>query len=366
MLKKIFSVFLFLLITPAVFASDSRIPDRAVFVSMIQEPQILSSKEGMDTLVTNCKKIGAKTLFIQIYRENKSWFSSRIGDSSFYDSAIQKIGEDPLAYLIKKAHSSNIQVHAWVNLMSLGTNENAPILKKYGPEILTRNLENKKSLNDYKVDNQFFLEPGDPRIRRDLTYLVEEITAHYRQLDGIQFDYIRYPDWQPNYGYTNRNVARFKRAYGAYFPSEESHEWRQWKRDQVTTLLKQLTKKAKSIHPGILVSTTGLVPYSRASQEAFQDWLLWVRSGDIDFLTLMAYSQSNTEFDKYLKDAKKQFGVLDKVSIAVGAYMFRSSPKDFEKQWKACEESGSRACVVFHYESILENKKMMESLSTHE
>ena len=347
-------------------ARSAEIPRRGLFVSLIQEPPVLSSREEIRNLIDFAKKTNIQILCVQIYRANKAWFSSKVADSEPYEACRKNLSEDPFRLLIKEAHASGVEVHAWLNLLSLSANENAPLLKKYGPEILTRNLKKKKTIKDYKIDNQYFLEPGDPRVHEALSTMVEEIVRGYPDLDGIQFDYIRYPDLHPAYGYTKINRERFKKATGLKTIEEESAVWKNWKRDQVTGLLELLVKKVRAIRPNIQVSTTGLVPYSRAYLEAFQDWRSWVEKGTVDFVTLMCYSPGTQGFEKYIRDAKTKLGDLNKVNIAVGAYKLTGSPEIFKQQFEICEESKPRACVVLHYGSLLENPALTKSLTAQE
>ena len=335
---------------------------RGLFVSVIQNPPVLSNRQTIKDLVRFAKRSRIQTLFVQIYRENKAWFPSQVGDSTPYRACLKNVSEDPFALLIKEAHASGIEVHAWLNLMSLSVNENAPLLKKYGPEILTRNLKEKKTLQDYKIDDQYFLEPGDLRVREELSKIVTEVVSTYPDLDGLQFDYIRYPDRHPAYGFTKMNSERFKRASGQSVIKEESAEWKDWKREQVTGLLRLLSKKARSIRPKIQISTTGLVPYSRASLEAFQDWKYWLQNGLVDFITLMCYSADTQEVKKNIADAKNKIGNLSKVNIAVGAYKLLRSPDIFEEQFQICEHSDGRACVTFHYGDLVQNPALAKLL----
>lgn len=355
-MKKI--LFLFFLFAGSFFenAHSKEIVQRQLFVSLIQEPAVLSSRESIDKLINFSKQNKFQTLFVQIYRSNKAWYPSRFADASPYEACFQKVGEDPLMYLIQKAHAEKIQVHAWLNLMSLSANTDAPILKKYGLEILTRNPEPKVKIEDYKIDNQYFLEPGDLRVREELVNIVVEIVNQYPNLDGIQFDYIRYPDKNPVYGYTPMNIERFKKKTGVQIIREESRIWQHWKREQVTELLAALAKKARMINPNIQVSTTGLMPYARAYFEAYQDWRHWANSGLIDFVTLMCYTHEDTaKFERYIQNAKNKMGDLRKVNIAVGSYALLKTPEIFEEQFKLCEEAHPRGCAVLHYGDFLEN-----------
>ena len=338
------------------------LPSRGLFVSLIQNPPTLSSHEAMMELVRFAKKARIKILFVQIYRANQAWFRSKVGDSTAYEAALKTLGEDPFAFLIKEAHGAGIEVHAWLNMLSLSTNENAPILKKYGPDILTRNLEEKKTLEDYKIDSQYFLEPGDTRVRKELVAMVEEIVRAYPQLDGVQFDYIRYPDSHPRYGYTPINMDRFKRSTGLKKIKEGSRAWSDWKRAQVTELLKLLVQKARDIRPKIQVSATGCMSYARALLEAFQDWPSWVNSGLVDFVTVMNYSPDPAEYERWNGIAKAKVPDLKRLYFGVGAYKLVRSPEVFEREFQSCEESGSDLCAVFHYGSLLENPVLEKPL----
>ncbi len=248
-------------------------------------------------------------------------------------------------------------------MLSLGANKNAPILKKYGTAILTKNLKDKKTLEDYKIDSQYFLEPGDLRVREELSNMVGEILGTYPDLDGLQFDYIRYPDKNPHYGFTKMNVERFKKTTGIQVVEEESKVWKNWKRAQVTELLRVLINKARTLRPKIQISTTGCMMYVRAHDEAFQDWPSWLKSRLVDFVTIMSYPDEASEFEKYILDAKKRVEDFSKVNIGIGAYKFVYSPEVFPDELRLCEKSGGGACVIFHYGSLRESPALAQSLT---
>ena len=340
-------------------------PVRALFVSVVQDPPVLSSREEITKLIDLSKKAHIKILFVQIYRADQAWFLTKIADPAPYKESFKNVLEDPLALLIKQAHREGIEVHAWLNLLSLAKNTNANFLKKYGTDILTQNLQQKKRLEDYKIDEQYFLEPGDPRVKKDLTKIVKEILRTYPELDGIQFDYIRYPDMKPHYGYTKVNEQRFMKATGLKIIDEESPVWKDWKRKQVTELLAGLVKATRSLRPHIQVSTTGCMPYVRAYYEAYQDWPTWISQGLVDFVTIMSYSPDVKEFERTILMAKTKVKDISKIKIGVGAYRFVNSPKIFEAEFRSCEKMGG-TCAVFHYGSLLENSEMKDFLINRE
>lgn len=340
-------------------------PPRALFVSVIQDPPVLSSREGIIKLVDFAKQAHIKTLFVQIYHGGQAWFPSKIADSSHYVDCWKAVLEDPFALLIKQAHAQGIQVHAWLNLMSLGSNTKAIFLEKYGTDILTRNLKEKTKIEDFKIDGQYFLEPGDLRVRDDLTKMLEEILRNYPDLDGIQFDYIRYPDVEPHYGYTKANMERFKQKTGLKIIDEKSQIWQDWRRNQVTETLTKLVKTVRAQRPHMQVSTTGCMPYARAYYEAYQDWASWLSSGLIDFVTIMDYSVDLKQFERWITAVKEKTKDLTKVKISVGAYKMVHTPEIFEQEYSACEQMDT-TCAVFHYGSLLENPKLQDFLTGKE
>jgi uncharacterized lipoprotein YddW (UPF0748 family) len=357
------AVFLFWSMFLFPFSADCQETQSAcLLVTQLQEPSALSSQKEISKLINLSKKSGVKFIFIQVYRANKAWFPSRNADMSPYHSCFKSSAEDPLQLLIEQAHLKDIKVCAWFNLVSLNNNSSAPILKKYGLDILTRNLKEKKKVGDYKIDNQYFLEPGDLRVRKELVSVVEEVLQSYPELDGILFDYIRYPDVHPDYGYTKTNMERFRNKTGLQKIDKDSLAWKDWKRRQVTELLGILVKKARTIRPGIQVGATGCAPYVRAYYEAYQDWPSWIRDNFVDFVFLMSYPDDIKEFNKNIQDAKKRVGDFKKIYIGLPAYKLVHLAEVFRQELQAVKASGAGGYGIFHYASLLENPDFIRIL----
>ncbi|MFH0854921.1 MAG: family 10 glycosylhydrolase [Candidatus Omnitrophota bacterium] len=333
-----------------------------LFVMALDEPQALSSRREISKLVNLAKRIRARVIFIQIYRGNRSWFASKIADPAPYNACLENVSEDPLGLLIKQAHSLGIEVHAWLNILSLSRNKNAPILRKYGFSVLTRDLKEKKGPEDYRIDGQYFLEPGDIRVRGELSGIVEEVVRAYPDLDGIQLDYVRYPDKNPAYGYTAMNMERFRKATGAKHIEEDSHVWQDWKSAQVTAMLERLVQAARRIRPNIRISVTGCMPIQRACSEAFQDWPSWLNRKLVDFVTVMDYSPEPSEFKRWISAIKDKVDDFRKVKIGIGAYKLGNLPEEFKEELRFSEKLEAGGYVIFHYSSLTENPALVNIL----
>ncbi|MFA5117275.1 MAG: family 10 glycosylhydrolase [Candidatus Omnitrophota bacterium] len=352
---------LFFGLVPFIPAQSGGAAPRALFVSVVQDPVVLSSRREIEKLISFAKDARITLLFVQVYRKNQAWFPSEAADDAPYQKCLKDVAEDPFELLLRQAHRAGIQVHAWVNMLSLANNQDAVFLKKYGTEVLTRNTAQKKQLRDFLIDSQYFLEPGDQRVRGDLVKIVSELLRRYPRLDGIQFDYVRYPDTAPHYGYAKNNVERFKKATGQGIIDENSRQWQDWKRAQVTELLAVLVKEARALSPGIQVSATGCMPYARAYYEAYQDWPSWLSCGLVDFVTIMSYSPDPEEFARWLASVKKIVPDFSRIKIGVGAYKFLRSPQLFAQEFRQSQEAGGSS-VIFHYGSLLEAPQLKDAL----
>ena len=358
-------IILFFLCTFLTFTQQAECREKSqlcLLVAQLQQSGALSSRNEVSRLIDYSAASGVSTVFVQIYRANQSWFPSRIADSSPYEICFKNTSEDPFSLLIKKSHAKGIKVYAWINLLSLSNNKEAFILKKYGVDILTRNRQEKNAVDDYKIDNQYFLEPGDTRVRSELMAILEEIIQTYPDLDGILLDYIRYPDTKPDYGYTKINMERFKEATGAKEIDGSSLSWKSWKKAQVNELLSLLVKRARALRPSIMIGSTGCAPYIRAYYEAYQDWPSWVNNGLVDFVLLMSYPNNLLEFSADIQEAKEKIKDFKKLYIGVPAYKLLHLPGVFAEELGAAETSGAGAVVIFHYNSLLDSPALKDKL----
>ena len=79
-------------------------------------------KKELDDVIATCKSAGINAVFFQVRPCADALYKSDIFPWSEVLSGTQGKapdgGFDPLEYLIKKAHAENIEVHAWVRVMT--------------------------------------------------------------------------------------------------------------------------------------------------------------------------------------------------------------------------------------------------------
>src|SRR5262245_10137329 len=106
-----------LLTTPAARAADAPAGGqwRAFWVGAFAPG--IKTPEQVDRLVEDVKAVHCNTIIAQVRKRGDAYFRKTV--DPFTEDPAVPAGFDPLAVLLEKAHKSGIQVHAWVNAMTL-------------------------------------------------------------------------------------------------------------------------------------------------------------------------------------------------------------------------------------------------------
>ena len=136
------------------------------------------------------------------------FLSALIYGHVFFDSSLMdkhpdvEPDYDPLAYVIEQAHERGIAVHAWIDAGPMSFNgEPGPVLVEH-PEWAMMGPEGQQ-IN--------WLNYTRPDVRQFISDLVLELVTNY-DVDGIHFDYTRYPRSQ--FGFDPYSADLFAEEYG--------------------------------------------------------------------------------------------------------------------------------------------------------
>ncbi len=358
---------------------------RGVWVSVFSGKSVLYSKDGVDKLIAQCKKAKINEIYLQFLQSGNAYYDSRICDKSKYDQMVKAAGMDTLDLLLREAQENNIKVFAWVNVLSLGQNDKADILNKFGSSILTRDqyLRASRTKSNMELDkyylreDQIFLEPGDPRVEEYILTIINEIVNRYPLISGLHLDYTRYPSPVPfvpgsrfmkfglTYGYGIKNVERFKEKTGlnvleALNNEDEYLAWDNWKRQQVTDLVRKISSLVKVKSANLLVSCAVIPLTERAYSNAFQDWSAWLEEGLIDYAVLMAYTKDN-QFAKEVVKSALGHRAKGKIYIGIGLFLMKDNPDLFFNQYKMITDLNPDGIVFFSIDDL--NEKIIGYLN---
>jgi uncharacterized lipoprotein YddW (UPF0748 family) len=125
-----------------------------------------------------------------------------------YDSALLEKSTDlapnfdPLAYVVEQAHQRDIQVHAWLIAGPVGGLE-GPILSRH-PDWAMFSVDGERAN---------WLNYNRPDVRQFISDVALEIASKY-QVDGIHFDYTRYPSFGWKWGFDPYSRQLFAQETG--------------------------------------------------------------------------------------------------------------------------------------------------------
>lgn len=241
----------------------------------------------------------------------------RLRADAYYNSTIEPrgtgvtptAGYDSLADLVTKAHALGMEVHPWVVVYRIWTTEGGPshmspehIWYTHGPGNTDPSQDwcMRSDTGAWSYGGVSNLDPGHPDVENYLISVFMEIVNNY-DVDGLNLDYIRYP--ATNWGYNPVSVARFNAEYGlSGNPSSSNTTWQNWRRDQVSNLVKRLYLEIKAVKPWVKLSADVWNSWSTGNSSYFQDWNKWMQNGWVDFVHPMSYTSNTSTFHTWLDD----------------------------------------------------------------
>jgi uncharacterized repeat protein (TIGR02543 family) len=254
----------------------------------------------IDALIARVQRGNFNAIFPQVRRRGDAFYNSTIEPRN---SAVAA-NFDPLAYLIERAHAANprIEVHAWIVVYPIWANRTTPptspdhVFNKR-PDWLTQTAMGTQ-WDGTDVNGNYYVDPAHPEVQQHTFDVSMDIISRYN-VDGFHLDYIRYSS--RNFGYNPVAVERFNTLHNrSGLPATTDAAWLQFRRDQVTGLVRKLYLEAIALKPDIKMSaatigfapgitTTSQWPNSAAYSDKLQDWRAWMEEGILDINMPMFY-----------------------------------------------------------------------------
>jgi len=267
---------------------------------------------------------------LQAIHINTVLLQTRIRGAVIYPSAIEPWdvaltgqygkdpGYDPLRFAIDECHRRGMECHAWVVTIPA---YKIALAKQIGAKGVVRTNPTLCK----KHSDMYYLDPGLPGTADYLTAICKEIVGKY-DVDGIHFDYIRYPE----------NAGSFPDA-DTYKKYGKGQPKAQWRRDNVTRVVRQIYAQVKAIKPWVKVSSSPVGKFRDGTRYSSKGWNCydavyqdaqgWLREGIQDALYPMMYFQGN-HFFPFAADWREQDQGRS-VSPGLGIYFLSPQEKDW-------------------------------------
>ncbi len=204
-----------------------------------------------------------------------------------------------------------------------------------------------------------WLCPSDPRNRQvEITAVVDAVSRY--PVDGLHFDYIRYPS--ANSCYCDGCRERFGRdarvtvkAWPADVAAEGALRRRflEWRRNQITTFVAASSSAIRAARPGVKISAAVFSSWPSCRDSVGQDWARWAKEGYVDFLCPMNYTADDEEA---LTLAEAQLGAVDgavPIYPGIGPSTKGLSPAQVVHQVDLLRGAGTKGFVLFELDRDL-------------
>lgn len=294
---------------------------------------------------------------------NTVLFQTRLRGDVIYPSAYEPFtesltgragkdpGYDPLQFAIEECHRRGLEFHAWIVAIPVG---NAHQVRLQGKDAVPR--KHPELCKQYR--GEWYLDPSNPQTDNYLAGIVREIVSRY-DVDGIHLDYIRYPEQGKDFP----DRAAFRR-------NGKGQSLGQWRRDNITRIVKRIGTEVKGLKPWVKVSCSPVGKYRdteryssrgwNAYNEVFQDARKWIEEGMLDALFPMMYFRGNQFYPFALDWEEHKRGRW--IVPGLGIYLLHPDEQDWSldeiiRQIYFTRSAGLDGQAYFRTRFLLQNAK---------
>jgi uncharacterized lipoprotein YddW (UPF0748 family) len=293
-------------------------------------------------LAADCRKYNFNAVLVQMRRRGDAFYNSR------YDPPTTSIATnfDALAEIIRQCHTGTprIEVHCWLVSHYIWSADTPPpqpghVFNQH-PEYLTRD-----SIGQKYIGKGYFLDPGNPDANLTVYNVAKDIVSRY-DIDGLHWDYCRYPNQDS--GYNATAIKRFNQEFGATGePAPNDPRFSEWRRRQVTEFLRWVNADLWEIKPKLVISAAVFANLNDSLGHRFSNWPEWNKQGIVDVCIPMNFSTNHQHLfcPRADEDLKQRWN--RHVYLGQGAYM--NSKEDTLFQLQYSRQKGFPGVVFYDY-----------------
>ncbi len=250
---------------------------------------------------------------------------------------------DQIAECLQACRKYGLEMHVWKVCYNL---LHAP------PEFVAQLRTAGRTQKDVRGKDVNWLCPSHPdnfALERDALL---EVARNY-EVDGIHFDYIRYPD--KNACFCDGCRERFEQAARVkldqwpedVLTGKHASPFADWRRDQITHLVREVSQQAHQLKPHLKVSAAVWGGWEGCRRSVGQDWKVWVDAGYLDFVCPMDYEGQDADFAHWVRSQVGWINHKTPLYAGIGAFKL-SGPEQLVQQIQLSRELGADGFVLFN------------------
>jgi uncharacterized lipoprotein YddW (UPF0748 family) len=276
------------------------------------------------------------------------------GGVAFYESKVLPVAAqtatrgDQIRQCLAACRKYGLQMHVWKVDWNLGSS--AP------KEFVVKMRQAGRLQANSRGQEELWLCPSHPENQQLEIAAMVEVVRNY-DVDGVHFDYIRYPD--SDHCFCAGCQERFQRASGVTLTNwpesvraEGPHhqQWLEWRRGNITTVVRSVSEQARALKPKIKLSAAVFRNWPGDRDSIGQDWKLWCDKGYLDFVCPMDYTPSNGHFGTMVSQQVEWAGrVPCYPGLGVSASSSRFGADRAIEQINIARRHQTHGFVIFNY-----------------
>jgi uncharacterized lipoprotein YddW (UPF0748 family) len=288
------------------------------------------------------------------------------GGAAFYESKVLPVASqvatrgDQIRQCLAACRKYGVQMHVWKVDWNLGS---------AAPKDFVAKMRQARQLqSNSQGQEEPWLCPSDPDNQQLEIAAMLEVVRNY-DVDGVHFDYIRYPD--SDHCFCAGCQERFQRVSGATltnWPLEVRTDgpfrqrWLDWRRGNITTVVRSVSEQARAIKPGIKLSAAVFQNWAADRDSVGQDWKVWCDKGYLDFVCPMDYTPSNNRFETMIAQQLEWAGRTPCYpGIGVSASSSRFGVDRVIEQINITRRHRTHGFIIFNY-GVTESNELLPML----
>jgi uncharacterized lipoprotein YddW (UPF0748 family) len=288
------------------------------------------------------------------------------GGAAFYESKVLPVASqvaergDQVRQCVAACRKHGLQVHVWKVNWNLGA---------AAPRTFVEQMRRERRLQA-SVDGKEkpWLCPSHPANQQLEIAAMLEVVRNY-DVDGVHFDYIRYPDNDHCFcagckeRFQNRRSVKVQRWPEDVLADDPlRQQWLDWRRGNITTVVKAVSEAARALKPKVKLSAAVFRNWNTDRDAVGQDWKLWCDKGYLDFVCPMDYTPLNSRFENMVTQQVQWAGRTPCYpGLGVSASSSRFGVDRAIEQIIITRRHGTHGFVIFNY-GVKESKELLPML----
>ncbi|NLG13307.1 MAG: family 10 glycosylhydrolase [Lentisphaerae bacterium] len=256
---------------------------------------------------------------------------------------------DQIKLCLEACEKYGLEMHVWKVCWNMGYHT--------PPELIKKMQDANKTQLKLDGSQTRYLAPHIPENLQLEIEAMLEIVRKYK-VHGIHFDYIRYPDSSTDFsGSAKLDFEKFLGKQVENWPKDCAPngkyrtKYNEWRRNNITQLVKNVYPKAKKIRSDIQVSAAVFINWESAKNSIAQDPVDWLDNNCLDFICPMNYTADDHQMLQRIT-LNQLKATQNRVPLYAGLGSYQhADPASTAHQIDIVRKAGADGFICFQHDS---------------